>query len=476
MSKEFVHLHLHTDYSLLDGAIKIGPLAKRAAALQMPAVAMTDHGNLFGALSFYHKMRDAGVKPIIGMEGYLARGSRLDKGGGAPLGPGERATNHIVLLAKDLTGYHNLVKLSSFAYTEGFWRKPRFDRVLLAQHSEGLVGLSACISGVPQTLLLQDKFDEAARAAHEFEEIFGKGNYFLELMDHGLPQQVRILKPMAELSKRTGIPAVVSNDSHYLNADDVKAHDCLLCISTGKTINDSNRLSYGSPKYYFRPAEEMWADFGEQPEWLLNTLRVAEMCNLEFPKAIDQVPHYPVPEDHTIESYFEKVARDGFDERYREIWQHLETTSSLRHPLSKYQERLSHEIATIKRMGFPGYFLIVWDFIRYAKERNWVERWLHMIDRALTRQPAAASAIVKTATMVQGYGDAYRHGLADWHAIVDGLVKPTFDGLLRLPDLAGAVAEARSAAMPDPRQAALTRKIAEIRARATMPGADAAAE
>jgi DNA polymerase III subunit alpha len=370
MKNEFVHLHLHTDYSLLDGAIKIGPLAKRAAELQMPAVAMTDHGNLHGALSFYHKMRDVGVKPIIGMEGYIARGSRHDKGGGARLGPGERATNHIVLLAKNLTGYHNLVKLSSFAYTEGFWRKPRFDRELLAQHSEGLIGLSACISGVPQTLLLQDKFDEAAQAALEFEEIFGKGNYFLELMDHGLAQQVRILKPMAELSKKTGIPAVVSNDSHYLNADDVKAHECLLCISTGKTINDPGRLSYGSPKYYFRSADEMWADFGEQPEWLRNTLRVAEMCNLEFPKAIDQVPLYPVPEDHTIESYFEKVARDGFEERYREIFQHLEASGSLRHSIAKYQERLTHEIATIKRMGFPGYFLIVWDFIRYAKERG----------------------------------------------------------------------------------------------------------
>lgn len=370
MSKEFVHLHLHTDYSLLDGAIKIGPLAKRAAALQMPAVAMTDHGNLFGALSFYHKMRDAGVKPIIGMEGYLARGSRHERGGGTPSGPGEKATNHIVLLAKNLTGYHNLVKLSSFAYTEGFWRKPRFDRELLAQHSEGLIGLSACISGVPQTMLLQDKFDEAARAALEFEEILGKGNYFLEIMDHGLAPQVRIRKPMAELSKRTGIPAVVTNDSHYLNADDVKAHDCLLCISTGKTINDAGRLSYGSPKYYFRSQEEMWADFGEEPEWLLNTLRIAEMCNLEFPKAIDQVPVYPVPEGFTIESYFEKVAHDGFEERFREIWQHLEVTGSLRHSIAKYKERLIHEIATIKRMGFPGYFLIVWDFIRYAKEKG----------------------------------------------------------------------------------------------------------
>ncbi len=369
MEKQFVHLHLHTDYSLLDGAIKIAPLAKRAAELKMPAVAMTDHGNLFGALTFYHKMRDAGVKPIIGMEGYIARGSRHDRGS-AQAGPGERATNHIVLIAKNLTGYHNLIKLASFAYIEGFWRKPRFDRELLAKHSEGLIGLAACVSGVPQTLLLRDKFDDAARSALEFEEILGKGNYFLEMMDHGLDPQVRIRKPMADLSKKTGIPMVVTNDSHYLNADDVKAHDTLLCISTGKTFNDPNRLSYGSPKYYFRSADEMWADFGEEPEWLLNSLRIAEMVELEFPKAIDQVPVYPVPEGFTIASYFEKVARDGLIERHKEVLRHLEATGSLKHSLNEYEVRLTHEIETIKRMGYTGYFLIVWDFIRYAKQQG----------------------------------------------------------------------------------------------------------
>ena len=370
MNKQFVHLHLHTDYSLLDGAIKIGPLAKKAAEFGMPAVAMTDHGNLYGALSFYHKMRDQGVKPIIGMEGYIARGSRHEKGGGARLGPGERATNHIVLLAKNLVGYHNLVKLSSFAYIEGFWRKPRIDRELLAQYSEGIIAMSACISGVPQTLLLQDKFDEAARAALEFEEIMGKGNYFLEVMDHGLEQQVKIRKPMAELGRKTGIPIVLTNDSHYLNPDDVQAHDTLLCISTGKTVNDPGRMSYGSPKYYFRPQEEMWAEFGEHPEWLNNTLNIAEMCDLEFPKTIDQVPVFPFPEGFTIDTYFEKVAWDGFEERLTEVIRHLEASGSLRQPLTKYKERLAHEIATIKKMGFPGYFLIVWDFIRYARKQG----------------------------------------------------------------------------------------------------------
>jgi DNA polymerase-3 subunit alpha len=245
-NKQFVHLHLHTDYSLLDGAIKIGPLAKRAAELKMSAVAITDHGNLYGALSFYHKMQAEGIKPIIGIEAYIARGTRHEKGG-MDLQPGERATNHIVLMAKDLKGYHNLVKLSSFSYIEGFWRKPRIDRELLAQHSEGIIGLSACISGVPPSLLLRDKFDEAARASLEFQDILGEGNFYLEIQEHGLDAQKRIRKPMVELSKKTGIPLVATNDSHYLMAGDVKAHDTLLCIGTGKTINDPNRLTYGSP-------------------------------------------------------------------------------------------------------------------------------------------------------------------------------------------------------------------------------------
>jgi DNA polymerase III alpha subunit len=369
MDKQFVHLHLHTDHSLLDGAIKIEPLARRAAELKMPAVAITDHGNLYGALSFYHKMRDAGVKPIIGIEAYIARGSRHDRGA-EKLAPGDRATNHIVLLAKNLTGYHNLVKLSSFAYIEGFWRKPRIDRELLAKYGEGIIGLSACISGVPPHLLLRDQFDEAARASLEFQDILGKGNYYLEIQEHGLDAQKRIRKPLVELSKKTGIPMVATNDSHYLMDTDVKAHDTLLCIGTGKTINDPNRLTYGSPKYYFRSAEEMWETFGEEPDLLLRTMEIAEKCDLEFPKSIDQVPIYPVPDGHTVDSYFEKVTRDGFEERWREVWRQLESSGSLRHPISNYRDRLTHEIETIKRMGYSGYFLIVWDFIRYARDKG----------------------------------------------------------------------------------------------------------
>jgi len=369
MDKQFVHLHLHTDHSLLDGAIKIEPLAKRAAELKMPAVAITDHGNLYGSLSFYHKMRAEGVKPIIGIEAYIARGSRHDRGADK-LAPGDRATNHIVLLAKNLTGYHNLVKLSSFAYIEGFWRKPRIDRELLAKYSEGIIGLSACISGVPPHLLLQDKFDDAARAALEFQDILGKGNYYLEIQEHGLDAQKRIRKPLVELSKKTGIPMVATNDSHYLMDTDVKAHDTLLCIGTGKTINDPNRLTYGSPKYYFRDALEMWETFGEEPDLLLRTMEIAEKCDLEFPKAIDQVPVYPVPEGYTVDSYLEKVTHDGFEERWHEVWQALESSGSLRHSISRYRDRLTHEIETIKRIGYSGYFLIVWDFIRYARGKG----------------------------------------------------------------------------------------------------------
>ena len=262
--KSFVHLHLHTDFSLLDGATRIGPLAERAREMGMPAVAITDHGNLFGSLAFYQKMKDAGVRPIIGMEAYYTRGSRFDPGV-QDLAPGEKATNHLVLLAKDLEGYRNLVKLSSLAYTEGFWRKPRIDKEILSKYSNGLIGLSACLSGVPPSLLLRDRFDDAARSALEFEDILGKGNYYLEIQDHGLELQSSIRKPLLELSVKTGIPLVATNDSHYLLESDSRVHDILLCIGTGKTIRDPNRLRYGSPKYYFRSASEMWALFGEVP-------------------------------------------------------------------------------------------------------------------------------------------------------------------------------------------------------------------
>ncbi|HEX8473707.1 MAG TPA: DNA polymerase III subunit alpha [Pyrinomonadaceae bacterium] len=369
--KNFVHLHLHTDYSLLDGAIQIKPLSQRVAELGMPACAVTDHGNMFGAVSFYQAMKAQGVKPIIGCEVYITRGSRLDREKSTGT-PGEKANHHLILLAKNLEGYHNLVRLTSKAYTEGFYYKPRIDRELLSKHSAGLVALSACMSGVPSALLARGACDEAATAAHEFEEILGKGNYFLEIQEHDLDVQKRIRKSLVELSKRTGVPLVATNDAHYLRPDDARAHDVLLCIGSGKTVQDTNRLRYGSPNFYVRSPEEMWAIFGHEiPEVLTRTVEIAEMCQLDLPSGVNHVPNFPIPasdKDLSVDEYFEKVVREGYEKRRAKVWEPAMSRGESRHTLSEYQERISREIAMIKQMGFASYFLIVWDFIKYAKD------------------------------------------------------------------------------------------------------------
>jgi DNA polymerase III subunit alpha len=370
--KSFAHLHLHTDYSLLDGAIQIKPLARRAAELGMNACAMTDHGNMFGAISFYHAMKAQGVKPIIGCEVYITRGSRKERAGAAA--PGEKANFHLILLAKDLEGYHNLARLTSKAYTEGFYYKPRIDKEVLAEHSRGLIGLSACMSGVPSAMLARERCDEAAQSAIEFEEILGKGNYYLEIQEHGLDAQKRIRKPLVDLSKRTGVPLVATNDAHYLMPEDARAHDVLLCIGSGKTVKDPHRLKYGSPNFYVRSPEEMWEIFGhEMPEVLTRTVEIAEMCDLVLPSSGNYLPNYPIPASDaglSVDEYFEKVVREGYEQRRQQVWEKQSAKGELRHSMSEYQERISREIAMIKQMGFPGYFLIVWDFIRYAREHS----------------------------------------------------------------------------------------------------------
>src|SRR5215211_667040 len=362
--KDFVHLHLHTDFSLLDGAIKIKPLAARAQELGARAVAVTDHGNMYGAISFYNQMKGSGIKPIVGMEAYIARGKHTDRGDAQ----GERGTNHIILLAKNLQGYHNLVKLSSLAFRDGFYYKPRIDKEILAENSEGLVALSACLSGVPSSLLLTDKFEEAARRAKEFEDILGKGNYYLEVQNHGLEEEVKTVIPgMMELSKKTGIPLVATNDCHYLMQDDWRAHDILICIGAGKTVNEKRGLKYKEGEFYFRSAKEMWLLFGkDMPEALLNTVKIAEMCELELPKGENHLPIYRVPEGETIDSYFAKVARLGLEQR----WAAIKDRPDRKCDLDDYKKRLEEEIAVITKMGFPGYFLIVWDFINYAKKSS----------------------------------------------------------------------------------------------------------
>ena len=367
----FAHLHLHTDYSLLDGAIQIKPLAARTEELGMTACAMTDHGNMFGAISFYNAMKKHGVKPIIGCETYITRGSRKEKAAGAP---GEKANFHLILLAKNLEGYQNLVRLTSKAYIEGFYYKPRIDKELLAEHSKGLIALSACMSGVPSAMLAREKCDEAAAAVLEFEEILGKGNYFLEIQEHGLEAQQRIRKPLVDLSRRTGVPLVATNDAHYLRPEDAQAHDVLLCIGSGKIVSDTNRLRYASPYFYVRSPEEMWRIFGDElPDALTRTVEIAEMCNLSLPENINYLPNYPIPASDsglTADAYFEKVVREGFEQRRQRIWQRQLDRGELKNPIADYQTRLSSEIAMIKQMGFAGYFLIVWDFVRYAREHS----------------------------------------------------------------------------------------------------------
>lgn len=338
----------------------------------MQACAMTDHGNMFGAISFYNAMKGQGIKPIIGCETYITRGNRKERGGSAQ--PGEKANFHLILLAKNLEGYQNLVRLTSKAYTEGFYYKPRIDKELLAEHSKGLIGLSACMSGVPSALLARECNEEAAVAAKEFEEILGKGNYFLEIQEHGLDAQKRIRKPLVELSKRTGVPLVATNDAHYLMPEDARAHDVLLCIGSGKTVKDPNRLKYGAPNFYVRSADEMWSIFGQEiPEVLTRTVEIADMCDLQLPSGVNYLPDYPIPESDSglsIDDYFEKIVREGYERRRAEVWERQLARNELRHPLSDYQQRISREIAMIKQMGFPGYFLIVWDFIRYAREHS----------------------------------------------------------------------------------------------------------
>ncbi|HEU4930636.1 MAG TPA: DNA polymerase III subunit alpha [Pyrinomonadaceae bacterium] len=369
--RQFVHLHLHTDYSLLDGAIQIKPLSKRVEELKMPACAMTDHGNMYGAISFYNAMKGRGVKPIIGCETYITRGSRKEKAASAP---GEKANHHLILLAQNYEGYQNLVRLTSKAYTEGFYYKPRIDKELLAEHSKGLIGLSACMSGVPSAYLAQDKCEEAAKAAIEFEEILGKGNYFLEIQEHGLDAQKRIRKSLVDLSKRTGVPLVATNDAHYLMPEDSRAHDVLLCIGSGKTVNDTNRLRYQSPYFYVRSQEEMWRIFGDElPEALTRTVDIAERCELKLPENVNYLPQYPIPQSEqglSADDYFEKVVRDGFERRRQQVFDVLAARGELKQALSDYQTRLTNEIQMIKQMGFAGYFLIVWDFVRYAKEHS----------------------------------------------------------------------------------------------------------
>jgi DNA polymerase III subunit alpha len=363
MMSSFVHLHLHSGFSLLDGACDHDTLAKTAAKYKMPAVAVTDHGNLFGAIGFYEAAKKAGVKPIIGCEMYVSKTSRHDRD------PANGRPNHLIVLCENERGYQNLVKLVSKGYLEGFYYKPRIDKELLREHSEGLIGLSACLNGEVSANVLAGRIEQAEKAAAEYHDIFGKDRFFLEIHDHGLEKQRKIIPDMLRIGERAGIRVAATNDCHYMRQDDCRAHDILLCIQTGKTVNDPNRMKFYTDQFYFKTREEMDRVFGEIPQVLDQTVEIAERCSLKLQKVEDPFPEFVVPPGFTIDTYFAKVVRDGFQDRLDYLKPRADR-GVLKNTIAEYEMRLEQEIEIIQRMKYPGYFLIVWDLIRYAREND----------------------------------------------------------------------------------------------------------
>jgi len=346
----FVHLHTHSEYSVLDGASKIDDLVAKAIQFKMPALALTDHGNMFGALEFYQKATQSGVKPIVGEEFYLAPGSRKKKQ------KGEKAF-HLNLLAKDEVGYKNLLCLSSYAYLEGFYYKPRVDKELLSSHSKGLLCTSSCLSGELPRLINAGRYEEAKSRAGDYIDIFGKENFYLELMKNGIPEQDEVNKGLLRLAKEAGIKVVATNDIHYLEREDAEYHDVLLCIQTGKLVAEKKRLKFKTDEFYFRSPQEMISIFSEIPEAISNTLEVTEKCNLTIELGKFHLPQFPIPKGHSAEAYLRKLSEEGVKRRYGSL-------------TGEVKARLDMELEVIRSMGFSTYFLIVWDFIQYAKKRG----------------------------------------------------------------------------------------------------------
>src|SRR6266508_3336839 len=361
---EFVHLHLHTEFSLLDGACRIDELLDQAKALNMPAIGVTEHGNMFSSVVFHDHARARGLKPILGCEVYMAPGSRLTKSGN----PGETA-NHLILLAETNEGYHNLIKLVSAGYTEGFYYKPRIDKALLAQHARGLIGLSSCLKGEVAEGLSHQQERKAIEAAAAYRDILGADNFFLEMQWHGIDDQRVVNKGLPAIARDLQLPLVCTNDVHYLREADAHPHDVLLCIGTGNAFSDPKRLRYEARQFFLKSPEEMAVVFKEFPDALANTVRIAERCDVELETGQNCLPNFDVPAGFTLDDYFDHVVRAGFQERLVRLRQ-LAASGALRHTIDEYERRLSYEIDMIKQMKYPGYFLIVWDFIRYAREQG----------------------------------------------------------------------------------------------------------
>jgi len=357
---DFVHLHLHSQYSLLDGANRLDDVIQAAAVAGMPAIALTDHGNLFGAIEFYDRATKAGVKPIIGIEAYVAQGSLADRN------PARGSSNHLVLLARNQTGYQNLIKLTTRSYLQGFYYKPRIDHEALREFGDGLIGLSACLKGEINERILSNREADAEACAREYAEIFGRENFFLELQDHGIPAQRTANEILRKLAKKLGLGMVVTNDCHYLRQSDSVAHDVLLCIGTQRARSDPDRLRYASDQFYLKSGSELAALFPDDRQAIENTLLIAERCNIEIPSGQFHLPDFPVPDGDTVDSFFERRAKDGLEERLQEMSRR--GTLDSRYSMDLYRERLKFEIGVIQEMGFPGYFMIVWDFIRFARD------------------------------------------------------------------------------------------------------------
>jgi DNA polymerase III subunit alpha len=360
----FVHLHLHTEYSLLDGACRIEELLDQAARLEMPALAVTEHGNMFSAVVFHDAARRRGIKPILGCEVYVAPGSRLDRSGTI----GETAS-HLVLLAETNEGFKNLIKLVSAGYTEGFYYKPRIDKQLLSAHSQGLIGLSSCLKGEIATEIRSEQARRAMAAAAGYRDILGDGNFFLEMQYQGLDEQRIVNTGLLPIARDLGLPLVCTNDVHYLRQEDHKPHDILLCIGTGKSVHDEQRLRYHGDQFFLKSAAEMAEIFKDHPAALKNTVAIAERVNVEIPTGENHLPRFAVPDGHSLDGYFEHVTRTGFAERLTRL-RALADEGRLRHSISEYEQRLVYELEMIRRMGYAGYFLIVWDFIRFAREQG----------------------------------------------------------------------------------------------------------
>ena len=346
----FVHLHVHSEYSLLDGACRIGGMMDRVKELGQEAIALTDHGVMYGCIDFYKAAKAAGIKPIIGCEVYVAPRTMADR-----VYKVDDNNYHLVLLCKDRTGYENLCMLVSQAFLNGFYGKPRVDLELLEKYHEGLIATSACLAGAIPQALLNEEYDSAKEYALKMAQIFGADNFYLELQDHGIPEQTPVNQGVMRIARETGLPLVVTNDAHYLRKEDAKMQDVLLCVQTGKTVDDPNRMKFQTEEFYLKSEEELRALFPNCDEAFENTAKIADRCNLEFEFNNYHLPSFPVPDGYTNEEYFRKLCMDGFAERYD-------------NPPESYKERLEYEIGVISRMGYVNYYLIVWDFIRFAKE------------------------------------------------------------------------------------------------------------